>query len=136
MSDTTSAQQAAGIGETPGTDRKAWAGTWLSVLGAVAMTSCCILPLGLISLGITGVFIGRLSALYQYHWYFLGFATATLAYGFWKAYRPVDSAACADGTCAHPINRTVMRGLLWLALLVVIVAVGFQYAAPYLLNPF
>jgi len=135
MTETTTAGGATADRKTT-SDRKGWAITGLGVLGALAMTSCCILPLVLISLGVTGVFIGRLSMLYQYHWYFLAFAAATLAYGFWKAYRPVSAASCADGTCARPINRTVMRAVLWLALAIVVVAVSFQYIAPILFSPF
>lgn len=115
-------------------DRSAWATTWLGLLGALAMTSCCILPLTLVSLGVTGVFIGRLAILYTYHWYFLAFAVASLGYGFWKAYRPVAASGCADGSCARPMNRTLMRTVLWIAAAVVAVATVFPYLAPYLLS--
>lgn len=108
----------------------------LMFMAILAMISCCILPLALVSLGITGVFIGKLGSLYQYHWYFLAFATGALAYGFWKAYRPVNTESCADGTCARPMNRTLMRSIMWLSLVVVIAAQLFQYLAPYMLNPF
>lgn len=117
-------------------DRSLWATISLGAMGALAMMSCCILPLVLVSLGVTGVFVGRLSSLYQYHWYFLAFASVTLAYGFWKAYRPIPADACAGGTCARPMNRTVMRAILWLSLVIVLVALAFQYVAPVLLNPF
>ena len=36
---------------------KGWGATGLGVLGALAMTSCCILPLVLVSFGVIGVFI-------------------------------------------------------------------------------
>ena len=34
-----------------------------SVIGALAMSSCCILPLVLFSLGVTGAWLGNLTAL-------------------------------------------------------------------------
>ena len=117
-------------------DSSLWQVLVLGILSALAMTTCCILPLALVSVGVTGVFIGQLSSLYQYHWYFLAFASASLAYGFWKAYRPASTIDCADGTCARPMNRTVMRIILWIALAIVIGALIFQYLAPSLLNPF
>ncbi len=40
------------------------------VLGAITMTSCCIMPLVLFSLGATGAWIGGLAALYPYRWIF------------------------------------------------------------------
>ena len=134
MSETTTGSQASGFDDAPETERSAWATTWLGLLGALAMTSCCILPLALVSLGVSGVFIGKLGLLYQYHWYFLAFASAALGYGFWKAYRPVPANACADGTCERPINRTLMRSILWGASVIVVVAVIFPYLTPYLLK--
>lgn len=116
------------------TDRKTWATIGLGLLGALAMTSCCILPLTLVSLGVSGVFIGKLGLLYPYHWYFLAFATATLGYGFFKAYRPIPVEACADGTCQRPMNRTLMRSLLWIGAAIVALATFFPYLAPYLLR--
>lgn len=115
-------------------DRSGWLATGAGVIGALAMTSCCILPLVLVSLGVTGVFIGQLTALYAYKWVTLSFAAAALAYGFWKAYRPVPTDACADGTCARPIDRGMMRGLLWGALLVVLLALAFPALSPFLLT--
>jgi len=117
-------------------ERGTFATIGLMLAGALAMTSCCILPLALVSAGVTGVFIAKLSTLYQYHWYFLAFATAALAYGFWKAYRPVTPENCTSGTCARPMNRGVMRVILWGSLFVVIGALVFQSLGTTLLNPF
>lgn len=134
MTDTQMADTAA---QAPGgdqIDRKGWASTWLSALAALAMTSCCILPLVLVSLGVTGVFIGQMTALYQYKWITFTIAALFLAYGFWKAYRPVTTETCADGTCARPLNRGLMRSILWVSLVVVIVALIFPYVSPYFLK--
>ena len=108
----------------------------MMLLGAAAMTTCCILPLALVMLGVTGVFIGKLGSLYQYHWYFLAFAVGALGYGFYKAYRPVNTENCADGTCARPMNRTVIRSVMWFSLVVVAGSQLFQYLAPTFLSPF
>jgi mercuric ion transport protein len=118
----------------PRADRKGWTATGLTALGALAMTSCCILPLILVSLGVTGVFIGQLGALYQYKWITFTFSAVCLAYGFWKAYQPVSAADCADGTCARPINRTLMRSILWIATAIIAIAVAFPYVAPMFLK--
>ncbi|MFC0159134.1 MULTISPECIES: mercuric transporter MerT family protein [Mameliella] len=103
------------------------------ILGALAMTSCCILPLVLFSLGATGAWIGQLGALYQYKWLFFAFAGASLAYGFWKVYRPIPQT-CADGSCERPLNRRFMKGALWTATLVVALSLAFPYIAPPLLG--
>ena len=65
-----------------------------SVLGAVAMSSCCILPLALFSLGVTGAWIGNLTALYPYKLYFLIPTAVFLAGGFYMVYRRPRANIC------------------------------------------
>lgn len=103
------------------------------ILGALAMTSCCILPLALFSVGATGAWIGQLGALYQYKWAFFAFAGASLAYGFLKVYRPAPQA-CAKGACEKPINQRFMKVALWTATVVVALSLAFPYIAPPLLG--
>ncbi|MFQ5623052.1 MAG: mercuric transporter MerT family protein [Paracoccaceae bacterium] len=134
MTDNT-AERAPGVFQHgAGTDRSAWASTWLSVAGALAMTSCCILPLVLVSLGVTGVFLGQLGALYQYKWITFSISAAFLGYGFWKAYRPVPAKACDEGACTRPVNRRVMRSILWAAAAIIAVAMVFPYTLPLFLT--
>lgn len=57
MTETVTENRTVVLDDPPETDRRAWASTWAGALGALAMTSCCILPLILVSLGVTGVFI-------------------------------------------------------------------------------
>ena len=134
MTETISTGRQTAYDETPGADRKAWAITGLGLLGALAMTSCCILPLVLVSLGVTGVFIAQMGALYQYKWITFALSAAFIGYGFYKAYRPVTAESCVNGTCTRPMNRTLMRSILWLATAVVAVAMIFPYLTPYILS--
>ena len=110
---------------------RGWAATGLAALGALAMTSCCILPLVLVSFGVSGVFIAQMSALSAYKWYTFSIGAAFLGYGFYRAYRPV---CCDDGSCTRPVNRTLMRIILWLAAVVMTIAMLFPYFAPSLLT--
>ena len=134
MTETTSADRQTAMDETGAADKKAWTTTWLGALGALAMTSCCILPLVLVSFGVTGVFIAQLGVLYQYKWITFALSAACIGYGFYKAYRPIPTEACADGTCARPMNRKLMRSSLWIAPAIVTVAMIFPYLTPYLLS--
>lgn len=105
-----------------------------SLLGALAMTSCCILPLVLVSFGVGGVWIAQLTALYAYKWYTLTFAAGFIAWGFWKVHR-AEAGACRDGTvCARPVNRRIMKASLWLATVVTAIAMIFPYVTPYVLS--
>lgn len=104
------------------------------VLAALGASSCCVLPLALFSIGVSGAWIGNLTALAPYQPVFVAAALAFLALGFWRVYRKPD-AACAEGNaCARPgANRTAKIGL-WAATLLVFAAVVFPYAAPVLLD--
>ena len=53
------------------------------ILGAIAASSCCIAPLVLFSLGISGAWIGNLTALAPYQPYFIAATLACLGYGYW-----------------------------------------------------
>jgi len=106
-----------------------------SVLGAVAMSSCCIVPLVLFSLGVTGAWIGNLTALYPYKPYFFVITAIFLAGGFYMTYRKPRAAACArDGACALPLSERLNRTLLWAASGLTVAALAFPYAVPYLLD--
>lgn len=105
-----------------------------SLVGALAMTSCCILPLALVSFGVGGVWIAQLTALYAYKWYTLAIAAGFIGYGFWKV-RRAEAAECREGAiCARPVNRRVMKASLWVAAVVTLVAMIFPYATPYILS--
>ncbi len=104
-----------------------------SVVGALAVSSCCILPLVLFSLGLTGAWIGGLTALYPYKWYFFVPAAGFIAGGFYKVYRKPDASACA-ADCASPISDRINKIALWFSTALVLAALAFPYAAPALLG--
>lgn len=109
------------------------AATTGGVLGALAMTSCCIVPLVAFSLGATGAWIGQLGALYQYKWILFAFAVTALFYGFFKVY--VEPArVCASGACTRPLSRRLMKASLWIAASVTGASMLFPYVAQYVLR--
>ncbi len=106
------------------------------VLGAVAMTSCCIMPLVAFSLGATGAWIGTLAALYPYKLYFFVPAVGFLAGGFYKAYgKPAASACGGEGACGlSPRFDRINKLVLWAASVLVLTALAFPYVAPTFLD--
>ncbi len=74
-----------------------------SVVGALAVSSCCIVPLVLFSMGMTGAWIGGLTALYPYKWYFFVPAAGLIAGGFYMVNRKPDASVSA-ADCASPIS--------------------------------
>ena len=134
MTETTSGTGEEDLAHTPDSERGAWASTAGAVTGALAMMSCCILPLVLISFGVGGVWIAQLTALYAYKWYTFAFASAFIGYGFWKVHR-AEQGECRDGaSCTRPMNRRVMKVSLWLAAIFTAIAMIFPYITPYILS--
>ena len=122
-----------------GTDIKDTAGKSIlaggGVLGAIAMTSCCIMPLVLFSLGVTGAWIGGLASLYQYKWIFFLITAGFLAGGFYMIYRKAPVSACVPGTyCAAPVSDRVNKIALWSASILALVALAFPYVSPFWLD--
>ncbi len=121
--------------ETTGETRRQGLIAAAGLLGALAMSSCCILPLVLFSLGATGAWIGNLAALYPYKAYFFVATAGFLAAGFYGAYRKPKAAACAgDGDCGTPISGRINKGALWGSTVLVLAALAFPYYAPLLLD--
>jgi mercuric ion transport protein len=75
------------------------------LLGALAASSCCILPLVLFSLGVSGAWIGNFTQLAPYQPYFIAATIACLGYGYWLVYRPAKIACAGGEACARPLSR-------------------------------
>jgi mercuric ion transport protein len=109
-----------------GRQRMAAAGGILAALGAA---SCCVLPFALFTLGVSGAWIGNLTALEPYQPLFAAIAAACLGYGFYMVYRR-PKIACAEGSyCANPSSSRLAKIGLWTALVLVLIAVGFPRIA-------
>ena len=101
-----------------------------SVLGAILASSCCIVPLVLITLGASGAWIGSLTALEPYKPIFVGFTMILLGFGFWHVYRK-PKVACEEGSyCATETSGRITKSALWLATVLVILALTIDYWAP------
>jgi len=81
-------------------------------LGAVAASTCCIVPLVLTSMGVGGAWIGILTAMAPYQPVFLAIAVGSLDAGFWMVYGRRQSA-CATGDKAASGAGRVLGGILW-----------------------
>ena len=103
------------------------------VLGAIAASSCCVLPLVLVSLGATGTWIGGLSVMAPYKPFVVAGTVALLSYGYYLVYRPQRTCA-PDEVCARPLPSRFVKLALWAATVLVVVAASFDYLAPLLLG--
>src|SRR5713101_9931144 len=97
------------------------------LLGALAASSCCILPLALFGLGVSGAWIGNLTQLAPYQPYFIAATVACLGYGYWLLHRSRKMACAGGEACARPLpNRIGTIGLI-LATVLVIGALAFDF---------
>jgi mercuric ion transport protein len=101
------------------------------VIGAVLASSCCIAPLLLITLGVSGAWMGSLTVLAPYQGYFIAATLVFLGAGFWYVYwKPRKT--CNDGSyCASPTSDRVIKFALWFATALVALALGVNLILPF-----
>lgn len=104
--------------------------TFGGLVGAIAASSCCVIPLLLFLAGVGGAWMSNLTALAPYQPVFLAFTAVVLFIGFRGVYRPT----CSNGVCARPQPHLSVKVGLWGAVVLVVLAVTFPYAAPLLLG--
>jgi mercuric ion transport protein len=99
------------------------------ILAALGAASCCVIPFALFLVGVSGAWIGNLTALEPFQPVFAAVALGFIGYGAYLVYwKP--RAACADGSyCARPEAGRAAKIGLWSAGVLVVIAVGFPYVA-------
>lgn len=123
-----STERLADIAERSGQRRA----TFLSIggiLAALGTTACCVIPFGLFLAGVSGAWVGDLTALEPYKPVFAAVALGFVGYGAYLVYwKP--KAACADGSyCARPASNRIAKIGLWSAGVLVVIGFGFPYVA-------
>jgi len=100
-------------------------------LAAILASTCCLGPLVLVMLGVSGAWIGNLTVLEPYRPIFLGVALLALLLAGRRIFRPAQ--ACQAGeVCAVPRVRTTYKVLFW----VVAGLIGIGLAYPLVLPLF
>lgn len=109
---------------------------WLTgagAIGAILASSCCILPLVFLMLGVSGAWIGNLTVLEPYKDYFAVITLVFLGLGFWHVYfKPRQE--CEEGYCATPKSDRVIKTILWVSTALVLLALTVDFWAPILGN--
>ena len=105
-----------------------------SLLGAAAASLCCVLPLILFGLGVSGAWIGNLTRLALYEPYVIAATVACLGCGYWLVYRS-SKVACTEGkTCTKPLPARLIKIALVVATALVAVALLVDYVVPILFD--
>jgi len=101
------------------------------VIGALVASSCCIGPIVLLLLGVSGAWISNLTALEPYKLAFALVSIGFIGLGFRQVYfRPAP--ACAVGGCARPRSAVVTKTALYGATALVLASPTWDLWAPLL----
>lgn len=100
------------------------------IIGAILASTCCIAPLTLLMLGVSGAWISTLTALEPYKPYFAAVTLIFIGLGFRQVYLKAKPA-CVDGSCcAKPQSALITKTALWLATALVLLALTINWWAP------
>ena len=99
------------------------------VLTGIGASVCCVGPLLLLALGISGAWIGNLTALEPYRPLFIGLTVLFLGLAFRKLY--VVSQACEPDTpCADPRTSRRQRLTFWTVAVLTLGLLAVPWLAP------
>ncbi len=98
-------------------------------VAALLASTCCLGPLVLAALGVSGAWIGNLTALEPYRPLFLGAALVAMYFAWRRIFRPAQD--CQPGeVCAVPQVHRAYRIVFWIVAALVLVALAFPYVLP------
>jgi mercuric ion transport protein len=104
-----------------------------AIFAGIGASACCILPLLLLSLGISGAWIGNLTAMEPYSGYFTALTLGLLALAFYQLY--ITPKKCQPGAvCANPSILKNQRIIFWVVSIMLFAMVSFPYYAEYLID--
>ena len=103
--------------------RTGWFATG-GMIGALLASSCCVVPLVLVSIGVSGAWIGNLAALAPYSSIFAAIALLCIGLGFWHVYFR------QSGACANRRSVQITKAVLWVAAILTLIALTTSWWAP------
>jgi mercuric ion transport protein len=113
-----------------GSDRTGSGALLVGGLAAVLASTCCLGPLVLVALGLSGAWIGNLTLLEPYRPFFIAGALVALISAGRRIFR--SAQACEPGeVCAVPRTRHIFKILFGIVSALVIVALVYPYVAKF-----
>jgi mercuric ion transport protein len=99
-------------------------------LAAILASTCCLGPLVLVALGLSGAWIGNLTLLEPYRPFFIAGALVALFFAGRRIFRPEHD--CRPGeVCAMPRTRRLYKIVFGIVSALVLVALVFPYVAKF-----
>src|ERR1700730_1367610 len=104
-----------------------------SALAAIVGPLCCVAPLVLLTLGISGAWISQLTALEPYRPIFIGVMAIFIGLAFRQLY--IVPARCTpDEACANPRLQRRQRQIFWIVVVGLAALIAFPWYAPLLFS--
>jgi mercuric ion transport protein len=100
----------------------------LAVLASILASTCCVLPLVLVLVGITGAWMVHLTALKPLAPFAIAVTLAALGWAGWLLFRPAAACSLEDQDCAT--TRPAMRRLFIGCAVFIALLLGFPLIAP------
>lgn len=99
------------------------------ILAAVGASICCLGPLVLFALGVSGTWIGSLTALEPYRPFFIGLTLLFLAIAFQRLY--FSRRVCPSGSvCGNPRRLKNQRFAFWIVAVLALGLISVPWLAP------
>lgn len=99
-------------------------------LAAILGSMCCLGPLILVALGVSGAWIANLTRLEPYRPFFITGALFALFFAARQIFRPAQ--ACQPGElCAVPTTRRVYKIIFGIVCVLVLIALVFPYVVKF-----
>ena len=99
-------------------------------LAAILASTCCLGPLVLVALGLSGAWIGNLTRLEPYRPFFIVGAVIALFIAGRQIFRPAQ--ACQPGeVCAVPRTRRIYKIVFGIVSVLVLIALVFPYVVKF-----
>ena len=106
------------------------------LLGAIVASTCSVLPVFLLALGISGSWIGNLRSLAHYKPFFVMISLVFIGAGLWMVYfKPQISIPRVQSTsCYRPFSEKTIKIMLWSSVIIILIVFLIPYIAPFLLG--
>ena len=106
------------------------------LLGAIVASTCSVLPVFLLALGISGSWIGNLRSLAPYKPFFIVFSLVFIGAGFWMVYfKPqILIPKIQPTSCYRPFSEKTIKIMLWSSVIIILIVFLIPYIAPFLLG--
>jgi mercuric ion transport protein len=111
-----------------GSERKAGRLVALAVVASLLASTCCVLPLVLVLVGITGAWMSTLVAMKPVTPYATAVCVGALVWAGWLLFKPAAVCDIEDGNCAT--TRPVARRVFVACALLIGLLLSFPYFAP------